>query len=279
MKKRNTLALIGLLVVLAVGTTFAYWNQTATIDNPFDTNKYGSTIVEDFKPSDGEDWQPGMEVNKDVFVKNEGTTDLIVRAKLDETWTRKSDNDPYKTNSAKDNSVYNLDQKDPTDGLTALDQTVVNKTFKGSANWIKGSDGWYYYKENLAGGATTDQWLDAVELKDDADMGKMVTTLYVTTDKDVTDNTTWYTYTGKMPSYINGNGEGCEENASGAKPVTHNKSVTTYEGDKYGYSNSDYVLTVTVQTVQATQEAVNFMFAGSKDTTFNAPTGCAWILR
>lgn len=277
MKKRNTLALIGLLVVLAVGTTFAYWNQTATIDNPFDTNKYGSTIVEDFKPSEGEDWQPGMEVNKDVFVKNEGTTDLIVRAKLDETWTRKGEDDPYKTNKAETDDVYIFSQPYSEDGETAVDRTVVNKTFSSSTNWVKGSNGWYYYKEHLAGGATTDKWLDAVELADDADMGKMVTTLYVTTDETVSKNTIWHEYTGKMPSYIKSDGSPCAANEGNA--VTHNKSMTTYEDGKYGYSNSDYVLTVTVQTVQATQEAVNFMFAGDKDTTFTAPSGCNWTLR
>ena len=119
-----------------------------------------------------------------------------------------------------------------------------------------------------------------VELLDDADMGVMKTTYYVTADETVDEDTTWYAYTGKMPAYIDANGDACQAGDDGAQPVLHNKTEVAYvDADHMGYSDSDYVLTVTVQTVQATQEAVNHMFAGSAETEFTAPEGCSWELK
>lgn len=285
-KKKMACFGTGVLAVAVVAGTFAYWNQTAEILNPFDTREYGSTLVEHFKPEEGEDWQPGVEVNKDVMVENTGDTDLIVRVKLSETWTRKegsaATDGTYRDSESETAGydVYTTGQESAEDGLTASDQSVVIKTFTESANWIKGTDGWYYYAKNLAGGTYTDQWLDSVELLDDVDMGVMNTTYYVTAEETVDENTTWYAYTGKMPAYIDANGEACQAGDEGAQPVLHNKTEVAYvDADHMGYSDSDYVLTITIQTVQATQEAVNYMFGGSAETEFTAPAGCNWELK
>ncbi|MDD4849239.1 MAG: BsaA family SipW-dependent biofilm matrix protein [Gemmiger sp.] len=279
LQKKSTAALAGLMAVAVIGGSFAYWNQTAEINNPFDTSKYGSTVVENFKPEEGEDWQPGIDVNKDVVAVNEGDTDLIVRARLDETWTRKGDTAAYKDSKNDPFDVYNTNQADATDGLTAADGSVVTKKFDPTTtNWIDGGDGWYYYKANLAGGATTDKWLDSVELLNDADMGKMKTVYYVTTDATVGTATKWFPYTGKMPAYILADGSVANKGDAGALPVMHNKTETSYNtAGEMGYSNSDYNLKVTVQTVQATQEAIDAVFGGG--TTFTAPTGTTWTVR
>lgn len=278
MKKRNVIAICALLIVTIVAGTFAYWNQTSTIDNPFDTGKYGTTLTEDFEPSEGEDWQPGVDVNKDTYVVNTGDQDLIVRIKLDEKWTYKGAEEAYKTNTAASYDVYNVYQESETDGLTENDKTVVEKKFSDSANWIDGGDGWFYYAVNLAGGETSDKWLDSVELIDNADMGAMQIKYYFTTDESVTDATVWYEYTGKMPSYADADGNPCEKDDAGAMKVRHNKTENSYVSDSVlGYSKSDYVLTVTTQTVQATQEALDAVFGNSSE--FTAPTGTTWILK
>lgn len=275
-KKRNIVLACALLAVVLVVGTFAYWNQTSSIDNPFDTGKYGSTVVEDFKPEDGEKWQPGVEINKDVVAVNTGDQDLIVRVKLDETWTRKGETDAYKTNTF-DGDVYTVSQDNATDGLTAKDKSIVTKNFSTSTKWIDGEDGWFYYQTNLAGGATTDKWLDSVELLNDADMGKMQTTYYVTADETISATTKWYPYTGTMPAYIDADGAACAEDATGAQAVCHNKTETTYAAaDALGYSDSNYVLTVTVQTVQATQEAIDAVFGAG--AAFTAPDTTTWVL-
>lgn len=286
MKKSKTAAAVcGLMAIAVAGASFAYWNKTSEVNNPFDTGKYGSTVVEDFKPEDGADWQPGAEVNKDVFAVNSGDTDLIVRARLDETWTYKGETDAYKNSNASSGGydVYSVDQKAEDDGLTEADGSVVKKTFSDSENWIKGSDGWWYYKVNLAGGKTSDKWLDCVELINPADMGKTEKTWYVTASEDADSSKwTWYVYSGKMPAYINASGQPCEKDAPGAKPVLHNKVETKLAkdatgNDLKGYSDSDYNLKVTVQTIQATAEAVNAVFGDG--STFTAPAGCEWSLK
>jgi len=272
MKKGQMIALAGLLVLALIGGVYAYWNQTSSIDNPFDTGRYGSTVREDFSPEDGENWQPGVTVDKVVQAVNTGDVDLIVRARLDEIWTRKGETTPYKDSGATTGgyNVYATSQADPDDGLTAADGSVVTKGFSSSANWIDGGDGWYYYKVNLEGGQTSDAWLESVTLLHNADMGRMETRKYVSvTDHPDESTWVWVEYTGTMPAYI------------GTDKVLHNKTETTYVqsggSELLGYSHSDYTLTVTVQTVQATQAALDAVFGGG--SAFTHPTGTTWDVK
>ncbi len=286
-KKRVTaiVALSALVVVGVIGGTYAYWNQTATIENPFDTGSYGTSLIEDFTPE--ENWQPGVEIDKEVYVENTGDQDVIVRVKLDESWTYDGETEAYKTNTA-EGDVYDVYQESETDGLTAADKSVVTKYFEEDTNWVDGGDGWYYYTVNLASGSYTDSWLTSVKLLDDADMGAYETKTYVTTDEDLDENTVWYEYDLEdgMPMYVGTNGafyysEADAADDANAEFVQHSKSENALEldtdGDEVGlgYSSSDYVLTITVQTVQATAEAVESVF-GTGTTTEAYAAG--WVL-
>ncbi|MCL1895353.1 MAG: BsaA family SipW-dependent biofilm matrix protein [Clostridiales bacterium] len=266
-KKGRLIALAGFLALAVLGGTYAYWSQTSQVDNPFDTGQYGSTIREDFSPADGENWQPGVTVDKAVKAVNTGDVDLIVRARLDEKWVYKGQSAPYKDSAAAVGgyNVYATSQNNATDGLTALDGSVVTKTFSSSTKWIPGGDGWYYYTVNLKGGESSEAWLSAVTLLSDADMGDIVTKKYVSVSADANEASwVWVEYTGDMPKYI------------GADKVLHNKTETSYASGRMGYSQSDYTLTVTVQTVQATAEAVNDAFGGG--SAF-ALAGTSWTLK
>ena len=279
-RKTSIIALVALLVVALVGTTIAYWSQTNTIENPFNTGKlYGSTIVEKFTPEDGEDWQPGATVDKEVTVKNEGDTDIVVRAKLTETWTRRDGGTTY-VNLAT-NDVYEVHQNNATDGLTTDDKSVVHKNFNTAGQWTTAPDanGWYYYKVNLAGGATTDPWLKSVQLDANIDMGMSTTTFSVAVDDPAIK---WYKLAGttKVPKYVtivDDTATVAAERDPGAKAVKYSKLESKIDSAKAGYSDSDYVLTVTVETVQATKAAVDAVFGGGT-TTFTVPTGCTWTL-
>lgn len=291
-KKANIVKVVCLVAVIVIGATFAFWTQKSTVDNPFDTSKYGSTIREDFKPSEGEDWQPGVKVEKKVKAVNTGDTDLIVRARLDETWTRKvgapasvepgQPGKPYKDSLNDPYNVYTTNQVSHDDGLTKADGSVVIKEMLNSANWIAGPEGWYYYRINLEGGKSTENFLDSVELLDNADMGKMETKKYVSSSTGANeDSWTWFEYEGKMPKYINSQGKEVAEGTTGAQQVLHNKTETKYvEQNKLallGYSQSDYNLKVTTETVQATEEAVNAVFGNN--STFTPPNGVSWKLK
>lgn len=279
-RKTSIIALAALLVVALVGTTIAYWSQTSKIENPFSTgDQYGSTIVEKFTPKDGEDWLPGVKVPKNVTVSNDGDTDILVRAKLTETWTRKGGTAPYISLEKAD--PYNPGQTSKTDGKTTGDKSVVQKNFAHNDKWTAPqADGWCYYKTNLTKGNSTAPWLESVELVNDIDMGKPTNTFYVAIDDPATK---WYKLpdnTTQTPKYVTIDGDkatSADKDTPNAKPVRYGKQEIKIDPAAPGYSNSDYVLTVTVQTVQATQDAVNAVFGNG--TAFTKPTGCTWTLR
>lgn len=283
-RKTSIIALVALLVVALVGTTIAYWSQTSKIENPFSTgDQYGSTIVEKFTPKDGEDWLPGVKVPKSVTVSNDGDTDILVRAKLTETWTRKGESTPYV--KIEDAKVYTIGQAGGsaglTDGLTTGDKSVVQKNFAPGDKWTDfQADGWCYYKTNLTKGNKTEPWLDSVELVKDIDMGAPINTFSVAI-KDPGDK--WYPLPASVtqtPKYVTINGDGtatpADKDTHDAKPVLYGKQEIKINPTAPGYSNSDYVLTVTVQTVQATKDAVNTVFGSGMATT--QPDGCTWNL-
>lgn len=285
-RKTSIIALVALLVVALVGTTIAYWSQTSKIENPFSTgDQYGSTIVEKFTPKDGEDWLPGVKVPKSVTVSNDGNTDILVRAKLTETWTRKSGGDPYISLENKDPYTNSQAGGKPglTDGNTTGDKSVVQKNFAPGDKWTDSqADGWCYYKTNLTKGTSTAPWLESVELIKDIDMGAPINTFYVAVDES---HTKWYTLPAgitQTPKFVtindaDGTAKSVDKDATGAKPVLYGKQEIKINPAAPGYSNSNYVLTVTVQTVQATKDAVNAVFGSGMATT--QPTDCKWILR
>ena len=262
-------AISALAAVALLTGSFAYWNQTHSVENPFNTGKkYSSTVIEDFKPEDGEDWQPGADIEKGVQVANTGDQDLIIRVKLDEKWIRVGETNPYKELKAETDKskIYIANQVSQTDGLVVADDSVVIKHLSTSSKWKDGGDGWYYYIVNLKEGETTDKWLESVELINDLDVGAQEVKKYVTTDAIVNASTTWVEYTGTMPADIGGD------------PVLHNKTDLVYKQDGgkdlLGYINSNYTLTITTQTVQATKEAVLATF-GKTDTQLS-DLGVSW---
>lgn len=262
MKNKKLVAITGLTAVAIIGGSLAYFNQSMTVENPFDTNKYSSEMVEHFKPADGNNWQPGATVNKDIQVNNTGDYDVIVRVKFDETWARKN-GDIYI--DKKDRGLEaRTGQTDVADGLVAGDYSVVQKNLTNESKWFyNAEDGYYYYLENLKAGQNTGTFLDSVKLIDDADMGKYDVIKYYTTaeiepEKDqIGDdaNMQWKVYTGEIPS-----------NAQ------HTRTVTKLKDGFEGYADSDYKLTITAQTVQASKEAVNAVFG------LTSVTGSKWTL-
>lgn len=260
-KNKKIAGVAGLAAIMVIGGTFAYFNQTMSVTNPFDTGKYDSTVTEDFKPEDGKNWEPGAEVNKDVTVKNTGDYDVLVRVKFDEKWVNKDNNQIVKENNGLDDTTK---QVDATDGLVDADDSVVAKTLN-KENWVyNATDGYWYYKQNLAAGKDTGVFLDAVKLLEDADMGHYAVTNYYTKAdvKPAEDNigtdpeTQWVAYTGTVP-----------------EKATHNMVVTKQDKDKTGYGNANYTLTITAQTVQATDAAMKDAF-----NLTSAPEGCSWNL-
>ncbi len=288
---KKIMGALGLVSVALVGGTFAYFTQSSTIDNPFDTASYSTVITEDFKPEEGEDWKPGAEVNKDLYVDNTGDRDVVVRVKFEDIWSRTVDGVTKYLNFSEGNdatgildskvSVAEPGQLSPVDGLTQGDGSVVHKYFVEGweQDWVYNQqDGYYYYKHNLSAagqdGSTTGKFLDSVRLKSDVDMGKFMTQFYWTdaTEKPVTSKVHeemlkagWQPYGDPQPAGRDEDGNIINASVTAKEGSSFTAAVTTPDKDALGYSDASYVLRITIETVQATDKAVVTTFGESLD--------------
>ena len=126
-KKKVSLLLVSLVLIaaIAVGSTVAFIaTSTKSITNIF--NPANVTIDIDEKFDNG--------VKTDVQVKNTGSTDAFIRAKIVVTW--KDANGNVSATKPVENTDYTM---------------TLNET-----NWFRGSDGFYYCKTSVApnGGST-----------------------------------------------------------------------------------------------------------------------------
>ena len=156
--KKSLIALALVALVGIVGGTYAYFTSTAKLTNEFTTGTYETTIREEFEsPSD---WTPGTTTPKVVNVTNEGSVDVAVRAKVEETWMA----------------------ADGTSLPTVRDDIQVAQYAIGY-NWILAEDGYYYYKDTLARGETSNNFISSVtfnpyfSLKDGQDIECTKTTV------------------------------------------------------------------------------------------------------
>lgn len=86
-RKNKIYWLAGLAVLCCIGGVFAYWTQELLVHNEFKTARYDTSIEEKFVPPDN--WEPGQEINKDVWITNTGTVPVFVKAVLHQEWVRR----------------------------------------------------------------------------------------------------------------------------------------------------------------------------------------------
>lgn len=89
MKKRKNKIywLAGVMMLCCIGGVFAYWTQELLVHNEFKTARYDTEIEEKFVSPDN--WKPGEETNKDVWISNNGTVPAFVKVVLNQEWIRK----------------------------------------------------------------------------------------------------------------------------------------------------------------------------------------------
>lgn len=86
-RKNKIYWLAGLMVLCCIGGVFAYWTQELLVHNEFKTARYDTSIEEKFVPPDN--WEPGQEINKDVWITNTGTVPAFVKVVLHQEWVRR----------------------------------------------------------------------------------------------------------------------------------------------------------------------------------------------
>ena len=140
--KKSLVALVALLVVGVVGSTFAYFTTTKTFENIFSTEGYSTSVSETFESPT--EWTPGTTTSKVVTATNNGDVEVAVRVKLEEAWSN------------------GLALTQTTNGET-WNVAVIN--FANEDKWEL-QNGYYYYKEVLAKGESTKALFDSVTYND-----------------------------------------------------------------------------------------------------------------
>ena len=170
------LTLILVLTIGIVGLTIAYFANSSTINNIFNTNPYGTTVTEEFVSPDN--WLPGTSTDKSLTVTNTGQVDEAVRISYIESWTSRS---------AKNNDE---------EGDLPLSQngnTAALIHFTNTDDWTTVTENgtiYRYYNYKLAPSATTSELLDYVTFNPAITNSSNCTTTESNGTKTITCNST-----------------------------------------------------------------------------------------
>ncbi len=115
-----------LLLIVGIGGTFAYFYTEVIIPNQFRTKTYNITVEEEFH----DDWG----TKKVTFVNKEETnTPVVLRINFNESWRKEVDGIKLSLNN----------------NVNGTNVVTKNWTTAFTDDFIKGDDGWYYYKKVL----------------------------------------------------------------------------------------------------------------------------------
>lgn len=140
--KKPLIFFLAFLILGTIGGTFAYYYSETILPNQFKTMTYNVTIEEEFNNTWG--------TKKVSFVNKEKTnTPVVLRINYNESWRKEVNG----VNYSLDNNVGG--------------ENVVTKNWTSAftSDFIKGDDGWYYYKKTLNAQDSV-QVLDSVELNE-----------------------------------------------------------------------------------------------------------------
>ena len=177
--KKSLLVILLILVVGVVGLTLAYFSNTASVENTFNTKQYGTTVNEVFESPDN--WTPGTTTPKTLTITNSGNVDEAVRISYRETWT-----------SANSNTEGDLE-------LSQGNNRAAIINFANSSDWTKVTENnkdYYYYNYKLAPGEVTSTLLDSVTFNSAITNSSNCTTSETATGKQVVCSSTGAGYDG-----------------------------------------------------------------------------------
>lgn len=142
-KKKPLIFILLLLLTVAVGSTFAYYYNEVIIPNKFKAMTYSVAIEEVFNGTWG---------TKEVSIVNKEATNtpVVLRVSYNELWINNVDG-----------SNVSLNNK-----LNRQDVVTKNWTNNFVNDFVKGDDGWYYYKKVLNAEEKV-KILDSIELNEE----------------------------------------------------------------------------------------------------------------
>lgn len=267
--KKALAGLAALAVLTLIGGTWAYYSQTLQAGNEFMTAKYDTTLEEKFQSP--EDWQPGLETEKRVWVNNNGNVPVLAKIAVDQKWVRREDVlaltsadadakpepvKPYKGESfpltfqgskgtefaaiihLNQEAVVALNSGRANDENLRLDIPSVQSMEEARGKWLLVDEtpndlGRYlfYYVGIVEPGKSTPELIESVTMNPELENTILGTRTYFVKEAD-----------------------------------GYRKITVDNVNSAYGYDSSTYTLNVVSTTVQATQAAVNTVFgADNKD--------------
>ncbi len=154
---RALLALALLVVIGVIGVTLAYFTSQAQFQNVFRTKPYSTELTEEFDAPDN--WLPGEETSKKVYVTNRGDVPVAVRISYTEEWIG-------------EDGTTSLDLIQTKEDGTKVTAALIN--FPNNDDWIKNteSDGntYYYYNKAVNKDEQTSLFIDKVTFNKDIDI-------------------------------------------------------------------------------------------------------------
>lgn len=139
--KRRMILILGVLIPLVIGSTWAYFSKTVKMDNLFQSSEAKVYLNEKFDPKDR--WVPGEEKQKEVRFGNEGQISAVLRVRF--------------------TSV--LKRSDGTEDADAAKNFKLNFSEDFKKNWVQSGE-WYYCNKVLSAGELTDITLRSVTISD-----------------------------------------------------------------------------------------------------------------
>lgn len=264
MRKKN-IALLGAVslgLMALVGGTWAAWTQELTAGNEFQTANYSTKLEEKFQSPD--DWQPGVETEKNVWLSNPGEVPVLTKAVVSQSWVRREDvlavtepgGSPTPVKPLKGESYpLTLGGSDEYAALIQFNRPKTAVLRQGT----RGEEG-----RSALGLTVVDSFEDAAG-----------SWLLLDETPDEEGNWTFYYVgvvepKGRTPHLI----ESVTMNPKAQNTILGKKTEYVKHGDSYeqvtidlvnpepGYDSATYTLTVSMTTVQATKDAVIDVFAG-----------------
>lgn len=172
--KKSLLGVLGLALVVGIAGSLAYFSQELTKTNEFDTAKYETTIEEEFTPPT--EWLPGVDVKKEVAVKNTGNVAVVVKATITEEWSKNLSNTfTDEEGNVQDAAIKNMPNVVVyEDGMNLAEQ---------HGKWVL-YEGTYYYMGAVEENETSPLLLASVKLNPLLDVTTKEVNEVVSTDED-----------------------------------------------------------------------------------------------
>lgn len=140
-KIRRLIPLLLVIVLAAVGVSFAWSKQEVSVENKLKAHTTDVTVDEKFNHKDG---------TKEVQFTNNGTSSVFLRM----TWTEYWETADGKILSNKVNGKE-------------IATKLWTENYQEQWTTVNPADGWYYYTQILPSGESTDLILEKVKLPDD----------------------------------------------------------------------------------------------------------------